>query len=200
MRPPSVYDVLTPSSHKTRTMTSSVESMATSFPTPAMIEPGDTRPMFACAHAVGLCRREHAPHPPPASGTGTGVPTHEHTHAGASRLRLRDRTVDGHVRRRWPGDVVRATVGLRASPANDRCREASREADPRTVSAGGTSVVEAADELTRTGQDVRDDVADAVARGAHEVERDATAAKTDRVAQTRKHSPADRVASTPHSL
>jgi gas vesicle protein len=64
----------------------------------------------------------------------------------------------------------------------------------------GTSVAEAVDELTRTGQDVGDDVADAVARGAHEVERDATAAKTDRVAQTRKHSPADRVPSTPHSL
>jgi gas vesicle protein len=33
------------------------------------------------------------------------------------------------------------------------------------------------DELTRKGQDVRDRVADAVARGAHEVERFATAAK-----------------------
>jgi gas vesicle protein len=43
-------------------------------------------------------------------------------------------------------------------------------------------VGEAVSELTRKGQDVRDDVADAVARGAHEVERYATAAKGDRVA------------------
>ena len=43
-------------------------------------------------------------------------------------------------------------------------------------------VGEAVSELTRKGQDVRDDVADAVARGAHEVERYATAAKSDRVA------------------
>jgi len=35
--------------------------------------------------------------------------------------------------------------------------------------------------ITRKGQDVRDDLADAVARGAHEVERYATAAKSDRV-------------------
>jgi gas vesicle protein len=41
-------------------------------------------------------------------------------------------------------------------------------------------VVETVDELARKGQDVRDDVADAVARGAHEVERFAMAAKSDR--------------------
>jgi hypothetical protein len=45
-----------------------------------------------------------------------------------------------------------------------------------------TGVGEAVDELTRKGRDARDDVADAVARGAHEVERYATAAKTDSVA------------------
>jgi gas vesicle protein len=39
---------------------------------------------------------------------------------------------------------------------------------------------EAVDELTRKGQGVRDDLADAVARGAHEVERFATSAKSDR--------------------
>ena len=38
-------------------------------------------------------------------------------------------------------------------------------------------VAEAADELVRRGQAVRNDVADAVARGAHEVERQAVAAK-----------------------
>ncbi len=46
-------------------------------------------------------------------------------------------------------------------------------------------VGEAVNELTRKGQDVRDDVADAVVRGAREVERFATAAKTDRVREDR---------------
>ena len=58
---------------------------------------------------------------------------------------------------------------------------------------------EALDEITRKGQGVRDDVADAVARGAHEVERFATAAKTDPVAETRKGSAADRPASKSRS-
>ena len=55
-----------------------------------------------------------------------------------------------------------------------------------------TRVGEAVDELTRKGQGVRDDVADAVARGAHEVargahevERYATAAKSDRATDVR---------------
>lgn len=59
---------------------------------------------------------------------------------------------------------------------------------------------EALDELTRKGQGVRDDVAKAVARGAHEVERFATAAQTDRVAETQKDSAADRPASKPRPL
>ena len=63
-----------------------------------------------------------------------------------------------------------------------------------------TRVGEAVDELTRKGQDVRDDVADRVARGAHEVERFATAAKSDRVSDARKHSASDRSASTRRSL
>jgi len=63
-----------------------------------------------------------------------------------------------------------------------------------------TRVGEAVDELTRTGQGVRDNVADAVARGAREVERHATAAKTDRPTETRRHSAADILASKPRSL
>jgi hypothetical protein len=43
-----------------------------------------------------------------------------------------------------------------------------------------TRVGDAVDELTRKGQGVRDGVAEAVARGAHEVERYATAAKSGR--------------------
>ncbi len=53
---------------------------------------------------------------------------------------------------------------------------------------------------TRKGQDVRDGVAEAVARGAHEVERYATAAKSERAADARKHSAADRSTSKPRSL
>ena len=45
-----------------------------------------------------------------------------------------------------------------------------------------TRVGETVEDLTRKGQDVRDNVADAVARGAHEVERFATAAKSGRAA------------------
>ena len=63
-----------------------------------------------------------------------------------------------------------------------------------------TRVGEAVDELTRKGQDVRDTVVDAVARGAHEAERYATAAKTDRPTETRKHSAADNSPSMPRSL
>jgi gas vesicle protein len=69
-----------------------------------------------------------------------------------------------------------------------------------------TRVGEVVDELTRKGQGVRDDVADVVARGAHEVargagevERYATGAKSDRVTEARKHSAADRSASARHT-
>lgn len=61
-------------------------------------------------------------------------------------------------------------------------------------------VGEAVDEITRKGQNVRDDVADAVARGAHEVESYAIAAKSDRGTEGRKHAAADRSASKSRSL
>jgi gas vesicle protein len=63
-----------------------------------------------------------------------------------------------------------------------------------------TRLGEAVDQLTRQGEGVRDDVAEAVARGAHEVERFATAAKSDRVTKASEHSVADLSASKPHSL
>ena len=63
-----------------------------------------------------------------------------------------------------------------------------------------THAAEAIDELARKGQDARDDVADAVARGAREVERVATAAMSDGGADARKHSAADRSSSKPRSL
>ncbi len=49
-----------------------------------------------------------------------------------------------------------------------------------------TKVGGVVDDLTRKGQDVRDEVADAVARGAHEVERVAIAARSDRGANAVK--------------
>jgi len=61
--------------------------------------------------------------------------------------------------------------------ARDLGRQASEHYEQATSRVG-----EAVSELTRKGQDLRDDVADAVARGAHEVERYATAAKSERVA------------------
>ena len=55
-----------------------------------------------------------------------------------------------------------------------------------------TRVSDAVDEITTKGRGVRDDVADAVARGAREVERYATAARSDRATPPRKHSASDR--------
>src|SRR5207249_868674 len=48
-----------------------------------------------------------------------------------------------------------------------------------------TRVGETVDELAPKGQGVRDDVAEAVARGAHEVERSATAAKSGHMTEVR---------------
>jgi gas vesicle protein len=87
---------------------------------------------------------------------------------------------------------LRGRVIDSASRLGKRASARYREASAR--------VGEVVDDMTQRGQDVRDDVADAVARGAHEVERYATAAKTDHGADTRRHSPADRPASKPHSL
>ena len=61
-------------------------------------------------------------------------------------------------------------------------------------------VGDAVDDLARKGQNVRDDVADAVARGAHEVERYATAAKTDAVAEPSRPTVANRSSSRSQAL
>ena len=61
-------------------------------------------------------------------------------------------------------------------------------------------VGEAADQLVRKGDKVRDDVASLVARGAHEVERYAIAARGGRAPEATTHSPADGSAAMPHSL
>jgi gas vesicle protein len=69
---------------------------------------------------------------------------------------------------------LRERVSKSAKKLGNRASEQYRQAS--------TSVGEAVDDLARRGQSVRNDVADAVARGAHEVERFATAAKGDRPA------------------
>jgi hypothetical protein len=61
-------------------------------------------------------------------------------------------------------------------------------------------VERAIDEIARKGQNVRDEVADAVAHGAHEVERFAAAARSDRADRGPSHSAADRAASKSLSL
>jgi gas vesicle protein len=105
------------------------------------------------------------------------------------------------------GTVVGAGLAIWLAPrvaglrqrVTDSARELSNRASEgyQQVSA---RVDEAVDDLTKKGQSVRDDMADAVVRGAHEVERIATAAKTDRVPETRKHSAADTPASRRGSL
>jgi gas vesicle protein len=90
-----------------------------------------------------------------------------------------------------------------ASELRERMTDSARSLGQRgseQYQQASTRVGEAVEELTRKGQGVRDDVAEAVARGAHEVERYATAAKSDRVVDARKHSAADHSASKPYSL
>lgn len=74
---------------------------------------------------------------------------------------------------------LRQRVTDAAKSLGDRASEQYQQASAR--------VSGAADELIQKGQDVRNDIADVVARGAQDVEHYATAAKTDRKADARKH-------------
>jgi gas vesicle protein len=68
-----------------------------------------------------------------------------------------------------------------ASEVRQRMADSARNLGKRAseqYQQASTRVGDAVDELTRKGQGVRDDVAEAVIRGAHEVERYATAAKS----------------------
>jgi gas vesicle protein len=80
----------------------------------------------------------------------------------------------------------RTASGLRER-VTDSAKRLGKRASEQYQEAS-TGVGAAVEELTRKGRVVRDDVADVVARGAHEVERYATAIKSDRVAEVRKHS------------
>jgi len=80
----------------------------------------------------------------------------------------------------WLAPRMASELGERMTDsAKDFGRHASEQFEEASSRVG-----EAVDNLTSKGQDVRDDVAEAVARGAREVERYAIAAKSDRVAET----------------
>jgi len=90
-----------------------------------------------------------------------------------------------------------------ASELRQRMTDSARSLGQRAseqYQQASTRVGEVVDDLTRKGQGARNDVADAVARGAHEVERFAVAAKSDRVNDARKRSARDGSASKPRSL
>jgi gas vesicle protein len=74
----------------------------------------------------------------------------------------------------WLAPRAAAELGERIS---DSAKTLGRQASER-VQQANSHVVEAVGELTRTSQGVRDDVAEAVARGAREVERFATASSS----------------------
>ena len=76
----------------------------------------------------------------------------------------------------WLAPRIASELRQRATETANRLRQHAKE---RYRDASG-QVGDAVDELTRKAQGVRDDVADAVAHGAHEVERIAAAAKNDR--------------------
>ncbi len=85
------------------------------------------------------------------------------------------------------GTVVGAGLAIWFAPQalelRDRLTESARNLRKRAseqYQQASDDVGDAIDGLANKGQDVRDNLADAVARGAHEVERYATAAKSDR--------------------
>lgn len=84
-------------------------------------------------------------------------------------------TVVGAGLTMWLAPRVASELRQRAS---DSARRLGKNASERYQQAS-TGVGDAVVEITRKGRGVRDDVAEAVARGAHEVERFAMAAKSD---------------------
>jgi gas vesicle protein len=97
------------------------------------------------------------------------------------------RDYDGFVIGLLAGTLVGAGLAMWLAPRsaselrqrmNDSTRRIGARATEQYQQASG-SVADAVDLFTRKGQEIRDDVAGAVARGAREVERVATAAKSD---------------------
>lgn len=123
------------------------------------------------------------------------APTQEHRNHGFV-IGLLTGTFVGAGLAFWLAPRVASEVRQRLT---DSARTLGRRASEQYQQAS-SRVGDAVDELARKGQDVRDEVADAVVRGAHKVERYATAVKSDRVPAARTHSAADRPPSTPDSL
>ncbi len=84
----------------------------------------------------------------------------------------------------WLAPLMASELHLRMTESARRLRHRASEQYQET----STHVGHVVDELTTKVQGVRDDVADAVARGAREVERYATTAKSDRTSEDRKPS------------
>ena len=74
----------------------------------------------------------------------------------------------------WLAPRMAAEIRQRATDSAKSLRQRASE----HYRQAGVHLGEAVDELTRKGQGIRDEVADAVAQGAHAVERAATAAKS----------------------
>jgi gas vesicle protein len=137
-----------------------------------------------------LCRRRHR------------VQVQEHKHVTDTNADAKESRHYGFVIGLVTGTVAGAGLMMWLAPRTasevrkrltDSARNLGNGASEQYQQAS-TRVGKAVDELTQKGQDVRDDVAEAVARGAHEVQGYATAAKTDHVAEARKHSAAHRSA------
>jgi len=74
----------------------------------------------------------------------------------------------------WLAPRTAAEIRERGTDSAERLRQRAS----KQYRQAGVRVGKAVDELTRTGQGIRDEVAEAVAHGAHVVERVATAAKS----------------------
>jgi gas vesicle protein len=119
----------------------------------------------------------------------TNADTKESRHYGFV-IGLVTGTVAGAGLMMWLAPRTASEVRKRVT---DSARSLGKQASEQYEQAS-TRVGEAVDDLTQKGQDVRDDVAEAVARGVHAVQRYTTAAKTDHVAGAGKHSAAHRSA------
>ena len=102
--------------------------------------------------------------------------THEH-HGYSFGIGLLTGTVVGAGLAMWLAPRSASELRQRVTDSAMRLRKRASE----QYQQASTCVGEAVDDLTRKGRDARGDVVDAVARGAHGVERYATAAKTDGV-------------------
>jgi len=115
------------------------------------------------------------------------APNNNNNNHNNMNARTRERPDHGFVIGLLAGTVVGAGLTMWLAPrvasellqrASDSARGLGRKASERFQQAS-TGVGDAVVEITRKGRGVRDEVAESVGRGAHEVERYAMAAKSD---------------------